>query len=431
MIYAQLARFLFPLVLTMVVHGLSGQFLNGGMARVPRATETLAAFGLAWGLADFLASPISQVRQVGLVLATSAASLRRVQNFVLVAGAGLSAILPLLGLTSLGNWVIEELHGVEAGLGKVVRSGLLYFSIIPLLEAWNRFYSGLLLQVRRTEIVSLATIGGIGANILTIFALLPLEFVQRQPILLPVVAVYAGFAVNLGILFRGYQRCVKRSLPTGEEGELTYAYILKFFWPLALVMAIQGFSRPVINLFVSRGGDGEAALAALAVVYPLAHLFYGWVNEIRSLPVAFKQIPGHLRHIRRFAGGCGLLSFAIMALVFWTSLRDILLLELIGIGPGLADRCATPLFLFSFFPLAVMVRGYVNGIALVEHRTRALAPSAPSRIGIILAVLVLFPGLGIGGATLGVTALLSGFALEAAVVWIGVRGWKRWFGEDR
>lgn len=431
MIYAQLARFLFPLVLTMVVYGLSGQFLNGGMARVPRATETLAAYGLAWGLTDFLASPISQVRQVGLVLATSAVSLRRVRNFVLVAGLGLSALLPLLGLTSLGNWVIEELHGVEAELGKVVRSGLLYFTFIPLLEAWTRFYSGLLLQIRRTEIVSLATIAGIGANILAVFALLPLEFVQRQPILLPVVAVYAGYAINLIILFRGYRRWVKGSLPADESGDLTYLYILKFFWPLALVMAIQGFSRPLINLFVSRGVDGEEALAALAVVYPLALLPYGWVNEIRSLPAAFKQVPDHLRYIRRFAGGCGLLSFAIMVLMFWTPLRDIILLDWIGIGPELAVRCATPLFLFTFFPLAVMVRGYVNGIALVEHRTRALAPSAPSRIGIILAVLVVLPGVGIDGATLGVAALLSGFVLEATVVWVGVRGWKRWFGNDR
>ncbi|MBT4502383.1 MAG: hypothetical protein HOC74_31910 [Gemmatimonadetes bacterium] len=428
MIYAQLARFLFPLVLTMVVYGLSGQVLNGGMARVPRATETLAAFGLAWGVTDFLASPISQVRQVGLVLATSTASLRRVRNFVLVAGLGLSAILPLLGMTQLGNWVIEDLHGVEAGLGKVVRSGILYFSFIPILEAWNRFYSGLLLQVRRTEIVSLATLAGIGANILAVFALLPLEWVRHQPILLPVVAVYAGYAVNLGILFRGYQRCVKKSLPTGESGELTYLYILKFFWPLALVMAIQGFSRPLINLFVSRGADGKDALAALAVVYSLAHLLYGWVNEIRSLPAAFKQVPDHLRYIRRFAGGCGLLSFVIMMLMFWTPLRDIILIEWIGIGPELAALCATPLFLFTFFPLAVMVRGYVNGIALVEHRTRALAPSAPSRIGIILVVLMVLPGMGISGATLGVTALLFGFVLEATVVWVGVRGWQRWFG---
>ena len=431
MIYGQLARFLLPLVLTMLVHGLSGQFLNGGMARVSRATETLAAFGLAWGLTDFLVSPISQVRQVGLVLATGADSLRKVQIFVLVAGLALSGFLPLLALTRFGDWVIEGLHGVEPGLGSVVRLGLLCFAVMPLLEAWNRLYSGLLLQVRRTEVVSLATIAGIGANILAVFLLLPAPFVQAQPILLPVLAVYAGYAVNLGILFRGYRRHVRRVLPEADEKKLDYAYILSFFWPLALVMAVQGVSRPLINLFVSRGPDGAMSLAALAVVYPLAHLAYGWLNEIRSLPAAFRQVENGLDYIRRFAVGCGLLSFGIMVVMFWTPLRGFLLEELIGIGPGLAERCALPLFLFSFFPLVVMIRAFLNGVALVEHRTRALAPSGPARIGIILAMLTVLPVAGVHGATLGIAALLSGFTLEVTVVWLGVRGWPMWKRRSR
>lgn len=62
MTYGQLTRFILPLTLTLVVQGLSGQFLSGGMARVPRATQVLASYGLAWGLVDFLASPLSQVR---------------------------------------------------------------------------------------------------------------------------------------------------------------------------------------------------------------------------------------------------------------------------------------------------------------------------------------------------------------------------------
>ena len=47
MTYAQLTRFMLPLVVTALVQELSGQFLNGGMARMPGAVETLAAFGLA------------------------------------------------------------------------------------------------------------------------------------------------------------------------------------------------------------------------------------------------------------------------------------------------------------------------------------------------------------------------------------------------
>ncbi|MDX1521844.1 MAG: hypothetical protein R3264_09470, partial [Anaerolineae bacterium] len=55
LVYWHLTRFLFPLAVTATVREVSNQFLNGGMARVPQATQTLAGFGLADGLTLFLA----------------------------------------------------------------------------------------------------------------------------------------------------------------------------------------------------------------------------------------------------------------------------------------------------------------------------------------------------------------------------------------
>ena len=81
--YFQLTRFILPLVLAMVAYELGKQFLNGGMARMPSAVETLASYGLAWGIAMVLSSAQSQTRQLGLVLADSRQALRKVRQFVL------------------------------------------------------------------------------------------------------------------------------------------------------------------------------------------------------------------------------------------------------------------------------------------------------------------------------------------------------------
>ena len=423
MTYGQLTRCILPLILTLVVQGLSGQFLSGGMARVPRATQVLASYGLAWGLVDFLASPLSQVRQLGLVLAQSRSALRRLLWFVLACAAGLSGVLLLLALTRAGVWVVEDLHGVGAPLSGMVLQALLWLAPLPVLEGANRFYSGLLLRFRRTGVVSAATLAHIGVSIAAVFALLPAPFVQAQPIWLPILVTYAGAVVETGVVLWGYRRCVGGELPAAAATSLGWSGIVSFFWPLALIMAIQGGSRPLINLFVSRGADGVTALAVLAVVYPLGNLPYGWVNEIRSLPAAFQGERGSLRAIRRFAVACGLASFAIMLGMFWTPLRHYLLEELIGVAPEMAALCLAPLMVFSFFPLVVAVRAYFHGVALLERRTRILAPSAPARIGIIVAALLLLPEAHLSGATRGVVALLAGFVLEALLVWWGVRGW--------
>jgi hypothetical protein len=420
MLYLQFARFIAPLALTLIAQGFSSQFLTGGMARLPHATLVLAAYGVAWGLADFLASPLSQLNQLSLVLAANHPARRQIQRFALVGGGCLALVLASLALTPLGDWVILQGHGLTPEVGESVRWVLLCLVPIPICEGLSRSLAGLLMRGRRTEVISYATLASIAASIGAVFALLPTGLVRQAPMSLPLLVAYAGIAVYTGVLLWGYRRWVAPDLPADGEAP-TLDYLFRFFWPLALVMAIQGLSRPLINFFVARGPEGQESLAALAVVYSLAHLPYGWVNEVRSLAPAFRNEAGSLRQIRRFAAGCGLCSFAIMALAFWSPLRALLLGHMLGLDPVLAARCQWPLFLFSFFPLAVALRAYFHGVALIEHRTRALAPSAPARIGIIWAMMMALPQ-SVQGATRGIGALLSGFVLEAIVVWWGVRG---------
>lgn len=101
--YGRLVRFLLPLALTTVVASVMPQFLSGGIARGVRPTETLAAFALAWGIADFLASPLSQVRQLGLVLVARRRQAVQVLLFVSALGAALAALLAALALTPAGH----------------------------------------------------------------------------------------------------------------------------------------------------------------------------------------------------------------------------------------------------------------------------------------------------------------------------------------
>ncbi len=420
-IYGQLIRFLLPLVVTMVVQEMGAQVLNGGMARVPEATQTLAGFGLGWGLVSFLVSPMSQVKQLGLVLVEGQTALRTVRRFVWLSGLLLAGILASLVLTALGVWVVEGLHGVRPPLSVLTREVLFWLVPIPLLRGLTLFYSGVLLRFRRTDLVSYAMLSGMAANIAAVFVLLPTGLVQEKPIWLPILVTYAGVLAEMGVVYVGYRRHAGR-LPTDGSATLSYRYVLGFFWPLALIMAIQGFSRPLINLFVSQEPDGAEALAVLTIVYTLGHLPYGWLNEVRNLPPAFREQGGSLRPIRRFSLACGFFSFALMVGLFWTPLRDVILQTWIGIEPELAARAAMPLVVFSLFPLAVMTRAYLHGVGLLEHSTQAMAPSAPVRILAIVVALVALPYLGVHGATRGVAALFCGFACETVAVWWGVRG---------
>jgi len=419
--YLQYARFLLPLMLTTIVKEFGGQVLNGGMARMPRATETLASFGLAWGITTFLLSPLLQVRNLGLVLVDSRRALHKVQWVVLASALVLAGTMALLALTPVGLWLVEDLHGLDPTLSGVALLALGWLAPMPVLSGLLGFYQGMLVRMRRTGVVSAATMANIGLSVTSTFVLLAAPFVRAAPIVLPLTVTYLGLAVELGIVTWGHHRYVRTAL--AERGRaLSYGYILHFFWPLALIMAVQGFSRPLINVFVSRAAGGTQALAVLTVVYPLGHLPYGWLNEMRALPTAFRQQEGGLARILRFSVGCGLAVFITTILLYWTPLSGSILRTLIGVEEALALQARVPLMLFSFFPLAVMLRAYLHGVGLLEHRTRALAPSGPARIAAILVVLLIFSATDVPGATRGVAALLAGFVVETGAVWLGVRG---------
>ncbi|MBX3001104.1 MAG: hypothetical protein KF893_21455 [Caldilineaceae bacterium] len=423
--YWRLTRFLLPLIITIIVHEFGIQFINAGMARMPRATETLAAFGLAYGLVLFLASPLAQARQMSLVLVDNRPSFRKGVTFVL----GMSLVLMIfqtsLVVTPLGNWIIDDLHRVEPTLSELVRTVLLWMVPVPLLHNSALFLTGLLIRARRTEVISYATVGSISCGIATVFVLLPLEAIRAQPIWLPILATYAMTIAEFVIIYWGFRRYIvlpDQSDLVTPRPPLTYRYLLQFFWPLALVMFVQELSRPLINLFIARGPDGTVALAVLSITYALGQWPYRWLNEIRNLPPAFHNEDRDLRRVRRFAAVAGILSFAISVTLFWTPLRDLILLRLVGVDAELAQRSHVPLMLYSFFAFVVALRAYLHGVGLLERRTQAFALSAPSRISAILILMIGLPFLGITGATLGVAALLGGFTAETIALWWGVRG---------
>ena len=418
--YLRLSRFLLPLVLTIVIQEFGGQFLNAGMARLPGATETLAAYGLAWGLLLLILAPMAQTVQMSLVLASNRTDFGKTVRFVLATALLLVLLQIALALTPAGRWVIDDLHRIDASLGDLVRTVLLWTVPVIPIRGISWLMAGQLIRVKRTAALGYATGVSIAVGIGLVFALLPVEAIRTRPIWLPIAAAIGMVFAEWGVLWWSFRRHVHLSEEKPQR-VLRYREIVSFVWPLALTMLVQEFSRPLINLFIARQSDGALALAVLAVVYSLGQWPYRWQNEMKNLPAAFHTEDPEMLHVRRFMVLCGLLSISISLTLFWTPVRDLLLVEMIGVDPEFAAQSYIPLQIFVIFSPVVAFRAWLHGLAYWKRRTRVMAPSGPARLFAILLALVLLPLAGLHGATLGVTALLAGFVGETATVWWGMR----------
>ena len=426
-IYWRFAVFLLPLVITIFVQETSIQWIAGGLARLPLPVESLAAFGLAWGISTFLTGPLVYSKQMSLVLVERRQSFWKSLYFILIVVGVITCVQALLAATGPGRSFLQNVHRISAETTQDVGSMLLWLLAHPLLKGITYVMAGPLIRSRQTKYVSFASVSGFGAVAIVAILFLRHPLLRTQPILLPVMALYAWQSVELAVVTVGVVRHRQRIWNTQPHGNVTPAHvtlysIFRFFWPLAGMVLLQEFSRPLINLFIARQPDGELNLAVLAVVYALGQWPYRWLNETRNVAASFYKEDPKFQALGRFCLSMGLLSILISVGLYWTPLRDWILLSLVAVDPAMASLAGWPLRIFTFYAVAVTLRSYMQGVGLVERRTPSMLPSAILRqFAVILSLLVL-PLLGLTGATLGVTALLGGFLVEAFTLLVALRG---------
>ncbi len=426
-IYLRFAVFLLPLVITIFVQETSIQWIAGGLARMPLPVESLAAFGLAWGISTFLTGPLVYSKQMSLVLVERRQSFWQSLYFILIVVGVITCVQALLAATGPGRSFLQNVHRISAETTQDVGSMLLWLLAHPFLKGITYVMAGPLIRSRQTKYVSFASVSGFGAVAIVAILFLRHPFLHAQPIFLPVMALYAWQSVELAVVTVGivrHRQQIWNTQPHGNAtpGLVTLYSIFRFFWPLAGMVLLQEFSRPLINLFIARQPDGELNLAVLAVVYALGQWPYRWLNETRNVAASFYKEDPKFQALGRFCLSMGLLSILISVGLYWTPLREWILLSLVAVDPEMARLAGWPLRIFTFYAVAVTLRSYMQGVGLVERRTPSMLPSAILRqFAVILSLLVL-PLLGLTGATLGVTALLSGFLVEACTLLVALRG---------
>jgi len=332
----------------------------------------------------------------------------------------LIALVPFLfietvALTSLGDWLFGTMMGASAEVTRLAKLASAVMGLWVLPNQVRNFATALCMMRRRTILISHATMVRLGSQVLM---LMVLPFWMEGAV--AGAASLVGCMTVESIYMYWVSRQFYAELPDTGGEQATYRQMWRFSWPLMVTQITENGVSLVINFFLGRLANPDLALAAFGVVNGLKSLVASPLRNLAQTAQALVHNRADMHVILRFANRLTLVYAIIVASLFYTPMRDVILNGIMGL-PDKLSRYATPGMYMVL--LVVVVWGYSSlfrGLLSAMRKTQVIAGSALIRLLVVIAVgsvTLIAPDL--NGSAVGVAAIGCAFLAEVLIL-----GWR-------
>ncbi len=404
----KIALFFFPLLLNVQLMSVSHTIINGALARLDDYVTALAGISVAIIVHLFIASPSYQNHTVTIAMVRGRQSLRGVLIFILLVASYVAIMLSLIAYTPLGDLVLIKLLGTPPQIAQAAREALYILVFLPFFTGFRGFCQGLIIQARRTSLVSFAT----GVRVVALFGYLALGnlwFVGAQLGAFALVSCVITETLIIAI-------CAWRvHLPLDrDESEKTTREILRYSFPLAYSSCIQQTIPLLISSILGRLTDGPLALAAFGVIRGFLFLLAGPMRNLQQAYLTLVKSTADYRALVRFSI---VVSSLLGLLVLLTAgpLNELVLGQFLGVETTLRNYLQLSLAICALFPLLYSATNMLRGWFAGAHLTGKLGHSTMIKSCFLLLLwwpLVHFQP-AVPGIVIGITLLISAEILEA------------------
>lgn len=407
--------FFFPLTLSWLMMFASQPIVQAGLARLPSAELTLAAFAVAFHAAVLLESPIFMAMPTANALVCDGVALRRTRRWVIGVSLVLSANAILVAFCGpVYDFVFRTILGNPIEVARAAQPGLKVLAVWPSIVALRLYHQGILIRFGRTRFVTLGTI----ARLVVMLITLPIA-VRLFPS--HGVVVGAG-TLLLGVVVDGLVTVLatRRLLLTGvlePETEAVahpasrhFGAFCAFFLPLASTSCLRTLSQPLMLGGIARSHQATLALAAWPVGLGTMWLFSGHIMMLQQVVLSLIKDNKSMILVRRF---CGIVigGFSLLlAIIAFSPLLGLYHGVVIGLTGEMLAMANASLRFLVFMPMLLAAQACAQGVLIRGGRTGPV--NLASACNLVVAVTLLY--------TLAIRTNISGNLLASILMSVGL-----------
>ncbi|PLY06448.1 MAG: hypothetical protein C0622_00915 [Desulfuromonas sp.] len=373
----EISLFFFPLLLNVQLMSVSHTVINSALARLDDYVTALAGMSVAMVVHLFIASPSYQNHTVTIAMVKGRNSMRGVLIFITLVAVYVAVMLSLIAFTPLGDLVLIRLLGAPAEVAQSAREALHILVLLPFFTGLRGFCQGLIIQARRTSLVSIAT----GVRVGGLFLYLAVGRIFFSGAQLGAFAL-VSCVITETLVIAAFAWRVHLPLERGEAEKST-AEILRYSFPLAYSSCLQQTIPLLISSIIGRLSDGPLALAAFGVIRGFLFLLAG---PMRNLQQAYLTLVKGAEDYRTMIRFNILTAITMGAFVLLTAgpFNKMILGDLLGVESHLRLYLRYALASCAFFPILYGTSNLLRGWFAGAHKTGMLGKSTLIKSGFLL-----------------------------------------------
>lgn len=394
--YKKIFIFWVPLAATWLMMAAEGPILAAVIARLLEPKFNLAAFGVAFSFGVLIEAPIIMLMSASTALVKNRDSYIKLRNFSLALIAICSFIMLIFIIPPIFYFIMQRMIGLPENVARLTHQACLFLIPWPGAIGYRRFYQGILIRSNLTRRVAYGTmirLTMMSATALTCYFFFSLNGATVGTLSLSL-AVSAEAIASRIMAHRSVKQLMAENPNNQNTSPLTYRYITKFYYPLALTSLLGLGIHPMVTFFMGQSRMPIESLAVLPVINSLVFLFRSMGLSYQEVGIALMgENNRHFKMLRNFAASLGIAVVLALSLITFTPLSYIWFHKVSGLSLELTQFARLPAQILSILPSLTVLISFQRAILVKNEKTTPI--TIATSIEVVAIFTILFVAIGV------------------------------------